>query len=276
MIRIVRRALVDMIHSMTKPTTSPGMSRRDVLIAMSGSFLAITGCGSVSSEPPVVSDGRLFARSSTPIATPALGLTALPVSLGVVGLLFVPKSYDAAKPAPGALLLHGAGQGATELMTPLSKLADDRGLVLLAIGSTDVTWDAIGRGVFGPDVRAIDTALKWMFERCAIDPARLGVIGFSDGATYSLALGRVNGDLFRRVVAYSPGFLVDVATVGRPEIFVTHGTQDPVLSYANTRDFIVPTLVSRGYVVQFRDFTGGHGVPEALITETADWFVRKV
>src|SRR5262245_46193603 len=227
---------------MTQPTTPPGLTRREALVAISGSFLALTGCGSLSSEPPVASEGRLSARPSTPSSPPPLGLTALPVSLGIVGLLYVPKNYNAANPAPGALLLHGAGQGATELMTPLSKLADDRGLVLLAIGSTDVTWDAIGRGVFGPDVRAIDAA-DWTFQRCAIDPARFGVIGFSDGATYSLALGRVNGDLFRRVVAYSPGFLVNIAAVGRPEIFVTHGTQDPVLSYTNTRDFIVPTLV---------------------------------
>ena len=147
--------------------------------------------------------------------------------------------------------------------------------MLIAVGSNDSTWDLI-RGPFGADVRAIDKALTWLFSRCAIDTSRLGVIGFSDGATYSLALGRVNGDLFRRVIAYSPGFLAAVETVGRPEIFVTHGTQDQVLSVGTTRNVIVPALQGAGYIVQYREFTGGHGVTQPLLAESIDWFVRKI
>jgi phospholipase/carboxylesterase len=158
---------------------------------------------------------------------------------------------------------------------PLSPLAEERGAVLLALSSSDATWDLIRSG-WGPDVRAIDKALAWAFTRCAVDPARFGVIGFSDGASYTLALGRSNGDLFRRVVAYSPGILFDVASVGRPEFFVTHGTLDRVLSIETTRNTIVPGLLRAGYPVQYREFNGGHGVTQALMTETIDWFVRKV
>jgi predicted esterase len=38
----------------------------------------------------------------------------------------------------------------------------------------------------------------------AIDPARVAIGGFSDGATYALSLGLINGDLFKRVAPSHP------------------------------------------------------------------------
>jgi phospholipase/carboxylesterase len=116
------------------------------------------------------------------------------------------------------------------------------------------------RAEFGPDVRGIDAALAWAFGVVPADPAKLTLAGFSDGATYTLGLGRANGDLFSRLVAFSPGFLMDVTEVQRPGIVVSHGTQDSVLPYASSRDVIVPTLRSRGYGVEFHSFDGGHAV----------------
>jgi phospholipase/carboxylesterase len=158
-------------------------------------------------------------------------------------------------------------------MAPVSTYAESRGLVLAAVTSTQGTWDAI-RGAFGQDVRSIDVALNWLFARCNVDRSRLGVMGFSDGATYAIALSRANGDLFKRVNVYSPGFLISVDSVGKPEYFVTHGTQDPVLSFDNTKNVIVPTLKNAGYSVDFRQFDGGHGVPAPLLETSVDWFVR--
>ena len=45
-----------------------------------------------------------------------------------------------------------------------------------------MTWDRVG-GFFGPDVAYIDLALGITFDRCAIDPARVCLAGFSDGAS---------------------------------------------------------------------------------------------
>lgn len=252
------------------------LTRRDALATIGGALFSLTACTLARvTETIEGEDGRLTARPGTPDIQPQIGLSSVPVTLGVSGLLFVPSTYRASSPAPAALLLHGAGQGPDELMTPLSILAEERGLVLVAIGSSDATWDLV-RGAFGTDVRAIDKTLAWLFMRCAIDTSRFGVIGFSDGATYSLALGRVNGDLFRRVIAYSPGYLAPISAVGHPEIFVTHGNQDRVLPVETTRNVTVPALLSAGYVVQYREFTGGHGVTESLVAESIDWFVRKI
>jgi phospholipase/carboxylesterase len=251
------------------------MNRREALTALGGALVTLTGCDLAAPTEPDWSDGRVLARPGTPTETPVTGLTALPLTLGLTGYSYIPPTYDASKPPAFALLFHGAGQGADELMHPLSGPAASRNLALVSISSDSVTWDLIN-GPFGRDIFDIDRALTWMFSRVVVDPSRTGIFGFSDGATYALAVGRANGDLFRRVVAYSPGSLRPVAAVGRPDFFVSHGTQDQVLPFATTQNVIVPGLRNAGYVVEFREFTGGHGASAALITETADWFIRQL
>ena len=243
---------------------------------MSGGLLTLAGCLSDGIAGNADgSSGRIIARPRTPTITPPTGITSIPLTLGLKdGLLFVPTTYTPSTPAPFAFLLHGAGQDASELIVPVSAYAESRGLVLAAVTAADGTWDAI-HGEFGPDVRTINTTLDWVFERCAVDTTRLGLMGFSDGATYSIGLGRANGDLFRRVNVYSPGFLLGISPVGKPEFFITHGTADRVLSVESTRNIIVPSLRNAGYSVDYREWDGGHGVSAALLEQSVDWFVRK-
>ena len=242
---------------------------------MSGGLLTLAGClsdGIAGNSDS--SSGRIIARPRTPTIMPPTGITSIPLTLGLKdGLLFVPKTYTPSTRAPFAFLLHGAGQDASELIVPVSAYAESRGLVLAAVTAADGTWDAI-HGEFGPDVRTINTTLDWVFDRCAVDTTRLGLMGFSDGATYSIGLGRANGDLFRRVNVYSPGFLLGVSPVGKPEFFITHGTADRVLSVESTRNVIVPQLRNAGYSVDYREWEGGHGVSAALLEQSVDWFVR--
>jgi predicted esterase len=109
----------------------------------------------------------------------------------------------------------------------------------------------------------------------AVDPARLAVGGFSDGATYALSLGLINGDLFQRVVAYSPGFIVEGETHGKPRFFFSHGTSDDILPIDRCSRRIVPELRRRGYDVTFREFDGGHEMPPAIASEGMAWLAAK-
>src|SRR5436190_993778 len=84
---------------------------------------------------------------------------------------------------------------------------------------------AFGDG-FGEDVAFLNRALESVFARLAVDPARVAIGGFSDGATYALSLGLANGDLFPRVVAFSPGFIISAPPHGRPRFFLSHGISD--------------------------------------------------
>ena len=100
--------------------------------------------------------------------------------------------------------------------------------MLLVPDSRGRTWDMI-LGNYGPDVAFIDQALAQTFSRYALNPARLAIGGFSDGASYALSLGLSNGDLFTHIIAFSPGFMAPAQQQGRPPVFITHGTQDRVL-----------------------------------------------
>ena len=102
----------------------------------------------------------------------------------------------------------------------------------------------------------------------------MGAIGgFSDGATYALSLGLINGDLFRRIVAFSPGFVATGEHRGRPDVFVSHGERDDVLPIARTSRRITRDLTASGYAVTYREFDGGHTVPDAIARAGLEWAI---
>jgi len=156
-------------------------------------------------------------------------------------LLQVPRTYDASRPAPLVLTLHGAGGTAEHGLGPLAGPAEDRGMLLLAPRSARATWDVIV-GRYGPDVAAIDELLAQTFARYAVDPSRVASSGFSDGASYALSLGLANGDLFRSILAFSPGFVAPAEPRGTPRVFSSHGTRDAVLPIERCSRRIVPDL----------------------------------
>src|SRR3982751_6017624 len=123
----------------------------------------------------------------------------------------------------------------------------------------------------GADVAFIDRALTHVFERCAVDPSRIVIEGFSDGASYALSLGLTNGDFFSRVVAFSPCILAPAARVGRPKIFISHGTNDGILPIDNCGRRLAAQLGSTGYEVEFHEFTGPHMVPPDMARAAMQW-----
>jgi len=223
-------------------------------------------------------EGRLQARPvRTPAEAAAVGLQALGSDGGPDdGYLYVPAGNQKKDPVPLALLLHGAGEDARDGLAQLRGQADEAGLILLALSSRGTTWDSIlGRGRYGSDIAAIDRALEHAFSRCAVDPARVAVGGYSDGASYALSLGITNGDLFSHVLAFSPGFLAPTGQTGSPRIFVSHGTQDGWLPIDSCSRRIVPQLERAGYEVRYHEFEGGHVVPPGIAREAAIWFAKR-
>ena len=222
-------------------------------------------------------EGRLRTRPMrTPVERAPVGLRVLDYGGSAEGYLYVPVGYRAENPAPLVLVLHGAGEDARDGLAQLRGQADEAGLVLLACSSRGPTWDLIlNRGHYGPDIEAIDLALGHAFSRCAIDPERVGVGGYSDGASYALSLGLANGDLFSRVIAFSPGFLAPTGQTGSPRVFVSHGTRDGWLPIDSCSRRIVPRLERAGYEVRYREFEGGHVVPPAIAREAASWFAQQ-
>lgn len=217
--------------------------------------------------------GRLTSRpqqrQTWPSASP--GVTTIAVSKGRETLLYVPGGYSAAYPAPLAVTLHGAGGDAQYGLALLQPLAEAAGLLLLAPSSSGSTWDVI-RGGYGPDVATIDAALAQVFAAYHVDPARIALGGFSDGASYALSLGLMNGALFTHILAFSPGFLAPLRREGTPRVFISHGTQDEVLPIDRCSRRIVPQLEAAGYDLRYDEFDGPHTVPAQVARDALAWF----
>jgi phospholipase/carboxylesterase len=216
--------------------------------------------------------GRLEARPRLPkVHAPERGV--LPLELGGKrdGFVYVPESYRADLPAPLVVMLHGAGGNALHALGLLQASADAEGFILAAPDSRGSTWDVIAGG-YGPDVTFMNQMLDWVFERYAVDPARLAIGGFSDGASYALSLGIANGDLFTHVLAFSPGFAAPTEQHGEPRLYVSHGTNDQVLPINSCSRRLVPRLQGAGYNVRYHEFNGPHTVPSEIAREAVEWF----
>lgn len=259
-------------------TTRPVTRRR--FGALAGGAVASVALGGACnrwSEARQADEGRLSARprvGAKTTGTPRLlsgqaGRRALGLDGARDAILQLPASV-ASTPIPLVVLLHGAGGSGDGVLRRLGPVADEAGVAVLAPDSRGSSWDAI-RGSFGRDVIFVNRALERVFDIVAVDPARIAIGGFSDGATYAISLGLINGDLFRRVVAFSPGFVVEGAPRGTPRFFISHGTADRVLPIDRCSRVIVPALRSRGYDVTFREFDGGHEVPAEIAGEGMQW-----
>ncbi|MDJ0389523.1 PHB depolymerase family esterase [Roseomonas sp. E05] len=223
-----------------------------------------------AADPASAARGRLLARPRpSPEAPPlAPGLHGLGLGRQRDGFLRVPEGAAAAE-LPLVVMLHGAGGHAAGALRLIEQAAP--GVLLLVPESRAATWDVI-LGGYGPDVAFLDAALREVFQRHRVDPRRVALAGFSDGASYALSLALGNGDLFTHALAFSPGFVASPPPLGRPAFFVSHGVADDVLPIDACSRRIVPRLRKQGYAVEYREFAGGHSVPEDLAGEA----VRRV
>lgn len=223
-------------------------------------------------------DARLEARPA-PAATTfppdsPTGLHKLAVGGTRDSYVFVSSEYSPDTPAPLVLLLHGAGGHAHDGLRVLLHLADRAGLILVAPASTRHTWDIIAGRSYGPDRALADRALADVFARYHVDASRLGVGGFSDGASYALSLGLANGDLFSHILAFSPGFIGPLEARGEPQVFISHGTGDHILPIDPCSRRIARQLRAAGYPLRYEEFEGEHVIPPGIAESALAWFAR--
>lgn len=239
--------------------------------AVAGSTLASLALGAACHDGEAASkdDGRIAARPKPGVKTSARGIHPLDLAEGRDAILAIPvRATEDAWPL--LVLLHGAGGSGAKMLQRLGDAPEQAGVAVLAPDSRGSTWDAIRDG-FGDDVAFINRALERVFDTVAVDPRRLAIGGFSDGATYGVSLGLINGDLFRRVAAFSPGFVIDREPHGRPQFFISHGTADPILPIDRCGRVIAASLRRKKYEVTFREFQGRHEVPPAIAAEAMKW-----
>lgn len=254
------------------PGSAPGpLSRRRFLHVLAAAGAGSAVACSFGVEPEAfVEQERLQSRPSAPTLAITPGLHRLGIGGGRDALLHVPASYRSSVPLPLLVLLHGATGSASNWFGSYAARSDAHRFLMLAPESRSGTWDIVN-GPMSVDVQFIDAALEWTFRRCAVDAARMAMAGFSDGASYALSLGLANGDLFGRVVAFSPGFFRVHVARGKPPVWISHGLGDAVLPVNGTSRMIVGQLRVAGYAVDYREFDGGHEVPAAISDGAMAW-----
>jgi phospholipase/carboxylesterase len=242
------------------------------LLPILGLGLSGVACSGKRTERSTASDAatlRFTHRAPTKAIAPgAHDLSAA----GIPARLYVPASYRPDSAVPLIILLHGAGASADEWMAPaLLPVFEAQRAAILSVQSSGPTWDILTVG-FGPDVQRIDTAIAATFARVNVDPSRIALGGFSDGASYALSLGLANGARFKALLAFAPGFAESPARRGKPRVYIAHGTSDEVLPIAISGRAIWGDLQTDGYDVTYREFAGRHRIYLAIVTEALNWF----
>ncbi|MEP6834384.1 MAG: phospholipase [Gemmatimonas sp.] len=252
------------------------VDRRTFLAAGLTVLAGALSCSSATASTPPEAD-ELQARPRVPGSPLAPGFHTLglgvPRGLGLPlrdGLLYIPP-HDESKALPLVVLLHGATGAAANWFGSYQQWADINQFAMLAPDSRDFTWDLLDIGSFGPDVRFIDQALNWTFDHCRVDAERIAFAGFSDGASYALSLGLSNANFVNRIVAFSGCLLSPGRIRGKPQFYVTHGTNDGVLPINPCSRHIVSTLTAEGYGVTYTEFDGGHEVPVSVSEAAMAW-----
>jgi phospholipase/carboxylesterase len=254
------------------------LSRRDFCaLVTSFAFGSLSACR-LTDGSAISNGGRVSARPHQGVKATAAGRIPLGLDLNRDAILHLPKSES---PLPLLVMLHGATQNAEDMFWYLGSAHEEAGVAVLAPNSRDTTWDAI-RGSFGPDVDFLNRSLERVFQTAAIDPARICVGGFSDGASYAIGLGLLNTDLFTSVAAFSPGFVpeegasqADLLAATKPRFFISHGTHDHILPINSCGRRIAQALEGRGYDVTFREFDGDHEIPADIAREGMRWISTK-
>jgi predicted esterase len=167
---------------------------------------------------------------------------------------------NATSPAPLVVLLHGLGGDARSFLKQFKRDADDRGVILLSVQSSDDTWPKRPAKDSEADVANIKAAVAQISAKAGVDPKRTTIMGFSDGASYALTVGLAFSDLFPRIVAFSPGYAIGPPLLDtKQRIFIAHARHDPVLPASNTKQ-MAEALERAGYAPQVHWFNGGHAI----------------
>ncbi len=204
-----------------------------------------------------------------------------------------PRSPSASPPL--LVLLHGIGADEDDLL-PLAPMLDPRFLIISARAPHPEPpghrWYAIDWTVGPPRadpaeiVASRELLARFVEEATAehgVEPSRVFLLGFSQGAIMALALLLARPDLVRGVVAHSgrlariPGGDATAEALARAEVLLLHGEEDPVIPAAEGRkayQVLAPLLGPR---VAFVGFPGlGHGISQESIVAAARWLAARI
>ena len=230
----------------------------------------------------------------TPAAAPAPPVRPGTAALSLAHLVRDPAPGHDGRP-PLVILLHGVG-GNEEAMASIAPALDPRALVVAArspivLGPRAFAWFHVAFTAAGPVIVADEAAAGWAHvarfadEAAAAygaDPARVYVVGFSQGAIMALAALLTAPGRFAGVAAMSGRLLPEVlphaapaeALRGKP-VLVVHGTDDEKLGVHLARS-AREQLARFPLALTYRELPMGHAITPAGLAEVTAWLSERL
>jgi len=153
-------------------------------------------------------------------------------------LLYVPRSYDRAKPTPVVISMHAAALWPAHQMnlSRWNRLADEHGFIVVYPSGSDMPriWHVDRGAGLMRDVRFISELIDTLEAAYNIDPARIYADGISNGGGMAFVLSCALSDRIAAVgmVAAAQSLPWSWCTDHRPVPMVTfHGTADRFVPY---------------------------------------------
>lgn len=193
------------------------------------------------------SDGRTSDQTdaSTPTSAPPTTAVDGPAFADRPYDVFVPSGYDAATPAPLVILLHGYGASGTiqELYLGLQPHAEERGFLYV---HPDGTPNAIEQRAWNATdaccdrTQAIDDSsyITFIIDQVSatynVDPARIYLVGHSNGGFMSYRMSCDHADRIAAIVSLAGATFLDASRCAPSEpvsVLQIHGTDDGTIQY---------------------------------------------
>ena len=231
-------------------------------------------------EPALRDDVELLAHVTVPARPGETGVMHFANEPGSRGgwSLYVPETYDAGRPWPLVMALHGgSGNGRAFLWSWLAT-ARSRGAILIAPTAVGPTWALMGEDRDTPNLLRILAEVRG---RQNIDPARLLLTGMSDGGTFAYVSGLEAGSPFTHLAPVAAAFhpllaqMADPARVRGLPIFQVHGALDWMFPIETARS-ARRALASVGAAVTSREIADlSHCYPREINAEVLAWMAGK-
>ncbi|MEK5332275.1 alpha/beta hydrolase [Lysinibacillus sp. FSL W8-0992] len=185
-----------------------------------------------------------------------------------------PTNMDPTKKYPAIFLLHGMGSNEEDLPQLVQEFQDQchiisvRGPITQKPGYAFFTIQEVGkpdRAIFDKVLIALQRFMLEAIEEFQIDPHKVYVLGFSQGAVLAQSLAFVMGNLITGIVAlsgYTPKFVTEeyaIRTVNHLHAFISHGDYDYVIPSqwgVESKEL----FEQFGASVSFKQYPDGHGV----------------
>ncbi len=198
------------------------------------------------------------------------------------------------EPLPTVIALHGHGAHGQDLIGLAPHLAGGRALWIcpqaefaVEPGYYGFTWfrraPTTGQRAAEEPERTLEVVRHFLdeaFARYPVDPARVVLLGFSQGGTLAYRLALAEPRRFVGLAALSTSLAADQATALRGiegidelPVLVQHGLEDPMISVDRARETL-EQLRRLGVTPEYHEYPMGHAIGQESAADLSRWLER--